>query len=446
MCFLFLLPFPHFSVWPVPPVLPVPPSTEGAGTEFVLSFMQNYLTTYSRPKYQLFISAVEEKAKVTVRVPTTSFKVNRIASPGETIVITLPSSIELCASKKSFQTVLIDATAEVTVTSFSSKKWTADTSVVLPTTEWGTEYFILTPKGSPGGTFKEFSVTNGKEGNQVEIYPRGTIQFERGIYRAGSKLVVSLLPYETLQLQSTDDLTNTRVVSQRPVAVITGHTCTWFFSKCNHVYEQLLPVSKWGSSFIVPPVGYQTRYDSVYLQASQPTTITVNYGTTQGVVRLSRGQVHELRYKTPAALSIQADRGIQVLLLFNGLTMQGYRYFDPFLINVLSTDHFCSSYSHISLDGFDNQVLIVTKTDSVKKMKFAGRPIQSNQWSKVGGTDYSWIQMQMNHGRQSRILSSSGSPFGLYTFGVSQMNGYGSWGHCIKPGKAFQIFYLDFKF
>lgn len=408
--------------------------------------MQNYLTTYDKPKYQLFISAVEEGAKVTVRVPSIRFQVNKFTVPGETIVITLPNSIELCASKKSYHTVLIDATADVTVTSFSYKKFTADTSLVLPTTEWGTEYFIFTPKGSPGGTLKEFSVTNGKEGNKVEIYPRGTIKFEHREYRRGSKLVVSLLPYETLQLQSRDDLTNTRVVSQRPVAVITGHTCTWSFSKCNHVYEQLLPVSRWGSSFIVPPVRYQTKYDSVYLQASQPTTVTVNHGTTQRVVRLSRGQAHELRYKTPVALSIQADHGIQVLLLFNGLTMGGGRYYDPFLINVLSTDHFCSSYSHISLDGFDNQVLIVSKTDSVKKMEFAGKQIPSNQWKELGGTDYSWIQMQINQGKQSRILSSSGSPFGLYTFGVSQMNGYGSWGHCVKPGKAFKIFYLDFNF
>lgn len=405
--------------------------------------MQNYLLTYYKPQYQLFISAVEERAKVTVQVPSTRFKVNRFTSPGETIVITLPNSIELCASKKSYKTVLIDATADVTVTSFSYKRSTADTSAVFPTTEWGTEYFIFTPKGSPGGTFKEFSVTNGKQGNRVEIYPQGTIKFNRRQYRKGSKLVVSLLPYEALQLQSTDDLTNTRVVSQRPVAVTTGHTCTWLFSSCSHVYEQLLPVSKWGSSFIVPPVRYQTKYDSVYLQASQPTTITVNYGITKSVVRLSRGQAHEVRYKTPAALSIQADHGIQVLLLFNGVKRRGYPSYDPFLINVLSTDHFCSSYSHISLNGFDNQVLIVTKTDSVKKMKFAGGQIPSNQWKKVGGTDYSWIQMQINQGKQSRILSSSGSPFGLYTFGVSPTNGYGSWGHCVKPGKAFYIFYLD---
>lgn len=407
--------------------------------------MQNYLTHF-KPKYQLFISAVEKKAKVTVRVPSTRFNVNRLTKPGETIVITLPSTIELCASKKSHKTVLIDATADVTVTSFSYKRFTSGTSMVLPTSEWGTEYFIFTPKSTHGGAFKEFSVTNGKQSNRVEIYLQGTVTFEHLKYTKGSKLVVSLKPYETLLLQSRDDLTNTRVVSLRPVAVVTGHTCTSIFSKCDHVYEQLLPVSRWGSSFIVPPMKYQTKFDSVYLQASQPTTVTVRCTKKATVVRLSKGQAHELRYKIPQVLSIQADHGIQVLLLFNGLSMRGSRYHDPFLINVMSTDRFCSSYSHTSLDGFNNQVLIVTKTDSVKKMELAGRQISSQQWKKVAGTDYSWIQMQINQGKQSQILSSSGSPFGLYTFGVSQMNGYGSWGHCIKPGKAFKIFYLDFFF
>ncbi|XP_028436588.1 IgGFc-binding protein-like [Perca flavescens] len=295
------------------------PSNAGwAGREFALSFMQNYAPDYDSPRFQLYITAVQANAKVTVQVPPLNFKQEKTLNAGETVTISLPTSVEMYGSQKSPNTVRIEASADVTVTSFSSKLYTADTSVVYPTTEWGTEYFIFTPAGSPYGSFKEFSVTNGKESNKVEIFPLGSISFQGRVYESGSQMLIDLQPYESVQLQSVYELSGTRVASQLPVAVVTGHTCTWRFSKCNHVYEQLLPVSRWGSSFIVPPLTFQDRYDSVFLLASQATRATVQYGNREEVLTLIRGQIMEVRYHNPETLSIQADHGIQVLMLFNG--------------------------------------------------------------------------------------------------------------------------------
>lgn len=371
-------------------------------------------------------------------MPPFKFKQEKTLNVGESVTISLPIRTEMYGSKKSPNSVLIHASADVTVTSFNSKLFTADTSVVYPTTEWGTEYFIFTPAHSPYRTYKEFSVTNGKERNRVEIFPQGSIKFEHRVYWRGKKMEIDLLPYESVQLQSANPLSGTRVASQHPVAVVTGHTCTWRFSKCNHVYEQLLPVSRWGSSFIVPPVSFQTKYDSVYLQASQPTQVTVNNGMRKRVVRLTRGMVKELRYHDPDSLSIQADHGIQVLLLFNGVKSNRHSY-DSFLINVLSTDSFCSSYALEALKGFENQALIVAQTNTLAEMHFDGKNLPHNiQWKKVPGTDFSWVQMSYKHtpGKNRHTLSSSGSPFALYTFGVSFMDGYGSLGQCMQPGKV----------
>lgn len=421
--------FPHLSG----------PSNAGwAGREFVLSFLQNYIPSHRNPHFQLYITAVQAKAKVTVQVPPLNFKQEKTLNAGESVTISLPTRTEMYSSKKSPNSVRIHASADVAVTSFNSKMYTADTSVVYPTTEWGTEYFIFTPAHSPYGTYKEFSVTNGKERNRVEIFPQGSIKFEHRVYGRGKKMVMDLLPYESVQLQSRSQLSGTRVASRHPVAVFTGHTCTWRFSKCNHVYEQLLPVSGWGSSFIVPPVSFQTKYDTVYLQASQPTKVTVNNGMRKSVVSLTRGMVKELNYHNPDSLSIQADHGIQVLLFFNGVKSKG-RYYDPFLINVLSTDSFCSSYSLEALKGFENQALIVAQTSALAEMHFDGTNLPHNiHWKKVPGTDFSWVQMSYKQtpGKNRYTLSSSGSPFALYTFGVSYMNGYGSPGQCIQPGKV----------
>lgn len=407
-----------------------------AGREFALSFLQNYNPNYETPSFQLHITAVDSNTKVTVHVPPLKFREERDLKAGQGVTISLPNKVELYDSGKSPNTVRIEASAPVTVMSFNYKLYTADSSLILPTTEWGSEYFIFTPERSPYGTYKEFSVTNGKESNRVEISLNGALQFQGRVYNNGSQLVIDLQPYESVQLQSTADLSGSRIVSPHPVAVFSGHTCTWRFSKCNHVYEQLLPVSKWGSNFIVPPLSFQNEFDSVYIQASQNTRVTVQNGKGQDVFSLNKGQTKEIQYRDPATLSIQAEHGIQVLLLFNGVTLGFFNFYDPFLMNIVPTNSFCSSYSLQAMKEFDNQALIVAKTNEMVGLKIDGIVPQNVQWKRVEGTDFSWakISYKPTQDGTSHTVSSSGSSFGLYSIGVSQMNGYGAPGQCIQTG------------
>jgi len=403
--------------------------------------MQNYAQHYDHPRMQLYITAVQTNTKVTVKVtvkvPPLNFKQEKSLKAGESVTISLPTAVEMYGCQKSPNVVRIEASADVSVTSFNYKLYTADTSVVYPTTEWGTEYFIFTPHGTAYHSYKEFAVTNGKLSNTVEIFPEGSIRFEGRYYKRGSKITIDLKPYESVQLQSGDDLSGSRVSSKHPVAVFTGHACTSRFSKCNHVYEQLLPASKWGTSFIIPPLRFQTKYDSVYLLASQPTRVTVNIGSRKSDYSLSRGQIKELTYHNPETLFIQSDHGIQVLLLFNGVK-HGWYIYDPFLMTIMSTDSFCSSYSLNALDNFDNKALIVAKNSAKETLRFDSKNLPGAvQWKKVTGTEFSWaeISYKQAHANNIHTVSSSGSSFAVYSIGVSQMNGYGAPAQCIQQGK-----------
>uniref|UniRef100_A0A672F8Q3 Fc fragment of IgG binding protein n=1 Tax=Salarias fasciatus TaxID=181472 RepID=A0A672F8Q3_SALFA len=366
------------------------------GKEFALTFLQNYLGSYDTPHLQLYIMAAQADAKVTVQVPSLYFKEEKTLKAGEATIIKLPGAAELADSKRSFNTVHIEASANVAVMSLSSKKNTADTSVIYPMSEWGTEYFVFTPTGSPGGTFKEFSVINGKESNQVVISPRASIRFEGRVYSAGRQMVIDLKPYENVQLLSEGDLSGTEVSAQQPIAVFSGHTCTWEFSKCNHVYEQLLPVSAWGSSFMVPPLSFQPKYDNVYIQASQPTKVTIKNGMQTQAVNLNSGQSMVVNYHYPGALHIEADHGIQVLLQYNGVRTNQGKIYDPFLVTILPPNRFCSSYSFEALAGYENKVLIVAQTSAVPFLHMDSKPLLSDvQWKQIASTDYSWTEIQV---------------------------------------------------
>lgn len=398
--------------------------------------MENYRPRYDTPRFQLYITAVQANAKVTVEVPPLNFKQEKTLNAGEGVTVDLPKAVEMYDTVTSPNTVRIEASADVTVTSFSYKAYTSDTSVVYPITEWGTEYFIITPANMRYGSGEEFSVTNGKLVNKVEIFPQGTVKFNRRVYKSGSRMIIELQPYESIQIQGKKDLSGTRVASQHPVAVFAGHTCVTRFSKCDHVYEQLLPVSSWGSNFIVPPVSFQKKYDSLYIQASQTTRVTVQNSKRENAFSLSRGQVKEIKVSDVDALSIHADHGIQVLLLFNGVRSGWYKHYDPFLMTIMPTDHFCSSYALGAIDGFQNKALIVAQTSATAEVRVDNENLRL-QWKKVKGTDFSWAEMPYKQagGSNRHIVSSSESHFAVYSIGVSNRNGYGAPAQCVKPGK-----------
>uniref|UniRef100_A0A672MAK9 VWFD domain-containing protein n=1 Tax=Sinocyclocheilus grahami TaxID=75366 RepID=A0A672MAK9_SINGR len=273
--------------------------------------MQNYVSPFDLPLFQLYITSLNSNCLVKVSVPSLGFTQEVQLTAGQGFTATLPKTIELSGTRRSRKTVFIQASDDITVSSLNSKQFTADTSLVYPMSEWGTEYFVFTPTNSPPSMLKEFVLVNGKERNTVEVFLKAVVRFEGRLYGVGSKLVVVMDPFENAQIQSQGDLTGTRISSQLPVTVYSGHMCTLRFSKCNHVYEQLLPVQNWGTHFLVAPFSIQSQFDSIYIQASQSTNITVQFGRTTLTAVLQRGRIVEYKIQSPNGLNVIADNGIQ---------------------------------------------------------------------------------------------------------------------------------------
>lgn len=403
--------------------------------------MQNNLMS-SRPLNELYITAVQDNDDLTVRVPSLNFKLEmakgrKKVKAGQRVIIKLPPGVMMYGNSMSRSTVLIEASADVAVTSVSRLGKAAEMSLVYPTTEWGTEYFIFTPHIT--SNVNEFAVTNGKQWNKLTIFPKGLIKYGNRIYKRGSRMVIFVRPYHSLQLQSRQDLSGTRIVSRYPVAVFTGYTCTR--RQCSHVSEQLLPVSKWGSHFIVPPVGLGSKYDSVFIQASKFTRVEVQILKRKFRRTMTVGQTVQYRYKGDETVTIKATQGIQVFVLFKGV-----KKYSPFLMTILPTGRFCSSYLVERFKDFKSRIMIVARNSAMAKIKYDGERLRNVQWKKVPGTDFSythytiskrWFSL-LNWFKKRHTISSPGSQFALYNTGQGYWNGYsyGAPGECIQPGKV----------
>lgn len=360
--------------------------------------------------------------------------------PGTGESFQLPDGVEMTGSTRGQQTVHVEADQEVLVLSLNFKPYSSDSSVIYPVRDWGTEYYIYTPQMGPPDTFKEFAITNQGSQNTVEIQLMGAVTFQGQQYTQGSTLTINMEPFESVQMQSNDDLTGTKVSAKQPIAVFTGHSCTWYFSDCNHVYEQLLPVSSWGTEFTVATLAYTEptfRFDTVIIQASQNTNlqITIQDGTTSPK-QMVAGESLFISIQYPNSLHFTADKGVQVLYEFNGGINQNGEINDPFLITILSLDRFSTSYTMEGQTGFTNEAIIIARTSDVSQLTLDTTAISKDlKWIQVGKSEYSWTQFSYGDSSGFYQVAHPDSPFALYSFGASNQNGYGSPAPGNPPGK-----------
>ncbi|XP_074837549.1 IgGFc-binding protein-like [Carettochelys insculpta] len=400
------------------------------GREFITIFMENNGKAKDSD-FQLFITGFSNDTWVTVTVPNSSFRRELMVGQGQTVTMHLPPSVEMVGSGTFNSTVLICADKDITVLSLSYKPYTLETTVVYPVQSLGRLYYAITPSGKENDAYKEFAVVAGHDPTTISILLKGSVTFRGVKYAAGSKLTVFLLAFEAAQFQSREDLSGSRIVSWKPVAVLSGHSCTAKHSSCDHIVEQLLPVSSWGTTFVVPPLSFQPKYDLVYVVASQTSQLSYLWGRELFREDMAAGEVMVLEITRSKPLYITSSAGIQVVFFCTGNSKKDFTY-DPFIILIPPITSYCSSYHLEGIKGFQNYALIIARSNKADEITMGGQALGSVQWQPIWGTDFCWAEYDLGEGVKSDDLVSPTSAFGVLSIGISaKYTGYGSQGLCM---------------
>ncbi|XP_069057211.1 IgGFc-binding protein-like [Pleurodeles waltl] len=405
-----------------------PRAADPLGQEFITVFMQNH-NLGGRMSFKLFLTGSEDSTQVNIAVNTRSVRKQINLKARETTMVEVDVGKEMVAGDYFAQTTIITANRDISVLSVNNKDLSTDSSIVYPLQELGTEYYILTPPDGPSEALSEFAVVAYKESTMVSIYPTSAITFKSKTYPAGKKADIYLEAYHAFEIQSKSDLSGTQIVSQRPVAVLSGNTCAKKHTNCNHVYEQLLPVSSWETTFVVPPMSFQVNYDIVYIVASQSTRVAYQKGSTKKSKLLTDGDVLELNI-ADAPLYINASAGIQVMYLSAGFKKDSIPY-DPLLINVPGIYSYCTTYNIHGLDQDETYALIVAKT-SATAITYDKAALSGLLWKEIPGTEYSWSERMFSKdaGFPPHLVEHPNTPFGLLFFAMSKIDFYGESAVC----------------
>ena len=256
------------------------------GKEFILSFIAQHPQPSDKDdpgKNTLYITTLEN-TKVNVHVPSLiqqgdqQFSVSALGVK----VVTLPGKLRFGEfTGKDTKGIRITANKPISVYGYGwilllGKQHVGEGFLGLPVDVLGKEYIV--PTYSPVGS-SVVQVVAQEDNTQVSFMLRlprgGRVHYGDRYFSSGELINTTLNDLEVFQVQGDSDLSGTVVTSSKPVAVFSGDDCTLVPANtfpCNHLVEQIPPVSVWGKEFITNPTPDNLGGDEFHIIASKDNT------------------------------------------------------------------------------------------------------------------------------------------------------------------------------
>lgn len=365
----------------------------------------------------------------------------------------------------------------------SSKVFTSDGYLALPTSVWGRDYIVTSYydfreiQNWPGG----FVIVAKDDGTIVDINLKG--QGESDATTSGGRKINTGQPFSvTLEKGGTYlvqgdgltravfDMSGTSIKSNKPIGLLSFHMRTTMPNLLyngngrNYLVEMTPPVTAWGKRYVT--VEYSRNHllagrgDMFRVIASQAQTrITLEYFDKNnkrklggsGFVLNKPGDFIDLSQSAdptalPEGVSIwTADKPIFVMQYSCSSSWDGDITLDPFMINVTPVEQFIPTtiFQSPTMTSFSSHKLnLIVQADTsspnlindLKSLMIDDKPTWNDNraisptllFNRINGTDLYWTTVDFQTDGKSHTISSNGSiKFGGYIYGYGQTDAYG---------------------
>ena len=395
---------------------------ENTANEFFLGFARNY---EGAATLSLFITTTELNP-VDFTVETTGFNYSGVAQRNSSTTVTLPSEIMVESSSERNKGVRVKAVGDqkLVVYGLSYQLYTTDAFLALPCNRLAVdnyEYYSIMYHDDPGGLSSHLLLVGCEDDTTVTL-PGGTVTLQK---------------QETYLLDSSVDLTGTKVVSDKPMSVFPGHQCTSVPNPCccDYLVEQVPPTAIWGETFLVASfVGRNSGELLRFLTSADSTTVTITRNTLSEPFYRSlstAGSWDEVMISAGSFCSIESDQPI--LLMEFALSFDFDSIGDPFMVMITPVEQYSNNYVIDLLPEFTtNYITIYIGSEYFQpELIFVDdMNLQSTNWTSVSCLDnetcgyIAYVELQA--GEHSLYHSgNTNAKLGVTAYGFFEYDSYG---------------------
>ncbi|XP_013401850.1 IgGFc-binding protein [Lingula anatina] len=419
---------------------------DNKGREFIIIFQENSIKRRGRTseELQLFLTTDYEK-DVSVNISTPLVprsQVKRVhVQRGSMTEVSLSANIQLEGTKKENKGILITAEEEIVVYGANILSMSTDAFICLPTDILGTTHFIPSWPKESKYVGSQIGVVATQDNTMVNFtFPNDgrnvNVSYRSRWYGDGETLSVLLNRYQTMQVQNEVDLTGTKVVSNKPIAVMSGNkrTSVGGGRGTDHLVEAIPPVNTWGKRFVTVPTAEDREGDFFRVlggKAGTEVTVRATVNSTITKYQLNAGQFLTLDVPSEEYLYIESNQSI-LITQFCKTSKRSVKK-DPFMMYIPPIEQFASDYTFATVPAgyypFTNFVGVVIKTTEISGLRLDNQTIPIDQWDRewqvIANTEYSANILKVTKGTHLLRHLSPIVSFAAFMYGFGSQESYG---------------------
>ena len=326
---------------------------DNQGNEFLITIFKNY----GEPKLIVFVTTAEI-IPVTFTIETSQTGIqNGTATAGQVTSFEYPSSYQLTNETDRTKWIHLKAEGDrkIIVYAANERVATADTCLCLPAEDIDTASSYIAVMEDNSSWQVEIGIVAAADNTVLSITPTQTITVGTTSVSAGATGQITLNRRETLLLRSLDDLTGTRVESNKKISFFSGHECTNIPGKvnyCDFLLEQLPPVQSWGTRYATAPLLTRTAYDRFRIVAGDLAAhVIIQCTQANGAagysaeVDLNKYEFYAFNINSTDFCWIEGTEKILLIQFSVGQKADNNMYADPFMSIVPPVDQYSNSYT-----------------------------------------------------------------------------------------------------
>ena len=253
---------------------------------------------------------------------------------------------------------------------------------------------------------------------------------------SGSQYSFIVNRLQTVYIGSSSDLTGTRIMTDKPVSVFSGHECGYVLSfssrYCDHLIEQIPPTTYWGKTYYIAPLQARSAYTIRVLAAYNSTEVIMDCKIEKNFYTIDAGNSFTVTHQYYCA--IHSNKEILVAQYSPGYGYDG-RTGDPMMMLVPATDHYSNeiNLSTISSGYSDYINIIVLKEYYQPSMMYwitggVKRSLQSQSWNTITFnqvTEAYYTQLSVSNGPVTIIHTTANALMSAVVYGFVYREAYG---------------------
>ena len=417
-----------------------------------MAFIGNYDL---QATYYIYVTSSESQpVSFTISAPGTGYSANGMVQYGEVANFTFESSeYELSSTSDRGKAIIVRAESdgELTVYGGNLRISASDSFLSLPKQpdegQSTYKYIVASYVSAFGGVESAVAIIAQYNETLLSITPKLDTVIGTTLTSAGMTTNVTLQEAETLLIQSNGDLTGLTVVSNKPLAVLSGHECTNVprpVRACDPLVEQIPPVSSWGRQFATAPLRGRQSFDVFRVLASEDSTVVVVNCTSgdpetesTNSYQLGEGNFTEFSVTSDQYCFIQGSANILVVQYATGFNTDRVTG-DPSMTIVPAIAQYCNQYSLPTIQANDGSItfthymniLIPVSFYQQEQIFLNNQPLNSYSLNfttieQDGNPLVYAAQVDLTEGVHTLYHTNPAATLGVIMYGLATANSYG---------------------